>query len=539
MARQKKIRKLAFGIEVIPTADLASSFDDYSVEERDDGHGSAGRSSKRVRDKHTPRKQSSKMVDAEALVCFRPFWEVGMRLEETLRANQTVGRPRQNIVPEMFMFDAMSWVYRTYAAVEMEWTDEHTRHRLATAVERAYPDTPEWRLSAKPTTYSKFHTMRENLFPDLDAFEAVMAEFEAEFDKIAAHVGIGNPDIGTDLDIATENVASADQSWFQSRVDRAPDEAFEVDRETGEIIERLTDPDTSRYRNDTKVAGQNLVALSVQTGHPRERMILRTQLRKPGDPSESTIATDMFEEVVKSLPGMQALAYDGAMSDPNTDRVYRMGMNPLSKPSRTSKSLVPQVHAGNQRFKKPDGSEAFHAVDFVDGSPMITFEGADQPHSVALESAEYFDRKWNRDGTCRMYVTWTVPNIPGVPAKYKGWTLDLPMHSSREQINAGKYQCRALRSIPERDPRFATYGIRENIESVFSLLKSTMVEARMRGMNQTRRSLNFGTAQAVSAVQTLLAWTKRTDGDISQWFGNWRPPNTRWWLQAETEQVAA
>jgi len=66
-----------------------------------------------------------------------------------------------------------------------------------------------------------------------------------------------------------------------------------------------------------------------------------------------------------------------------------------------------------------------------------------------------------------------------------------------------------------------------------SHFKALLPGARFRDVGQRRRTINHCGHMLSRAVSTLLAHHHRTGADLERWFGQWKPPDPKWWLAEE------
>ena len=99
-------------------------------------------------------------------------------------------------------------------------------------------------------------------------------------------------------------------------------------------------------------------------------------------------------------------------------------------------------------------------------------------------------------------------------------------HSSTDDERANnKRRTRALRTIPPTDPDWrALFGGREDTESMHNDYKSRLVNRRAGSVGLARREMDIRRYQMFQMVVALMAWKIRTGGDVSEFLGQWEPP---------------
>ena len=86
----------------------------------------------------------------------------------------------------------------------------------------------------------------------------------------------------------------------------------------------------------------------------------------------------------------------------------------------------------------------------------------------------------------------------------------------------------ALRLFPEGSPGYrATFPRRNDIEPMHRHLKDLMFNDRVSTIGDRNLRVWLHTYQTRVNRTALIAWHGRTGGDISEWFGEWRPPPQR------------
>ena len=80
--------------------------------------------------------------------------------------------------------------------------------------------------------------------------------------------------------------------------------------------------------------------------------------------------------------------------------------------------------------------------------------------------------------------------------------------------------------IPPTDADWAgLYGGREDLESMHNNMKEKMFGRRARAVGLQKRELQLRGYQTHQGITALLAWHFRTGGDVSSYFGEWKPPD--------------
>ena len=163
------------------------------------------------------------------------------------------------------------------------------------------------------------------------------------------------------------------------------------------------------------------------------------------------------------------------------------------------------------------------------------FAGESQGVPAGKERA-YFDQMIEgQEAQAKPGEIVEVPDVDAVPERLRGAVAWIRLDSTPEEIPQNRPRTRSLRTFAEHDPDFdRLYGRREDTESLNNHLKSHLWGRRAASIGFDRQRLNMRGYQLLVNVAALLAWNKRTGGDISAFLGAYKPP----WATA-AEQVAA
>jgi hypothetical protein len=291
-----------------------------------------------------------------------------------------------------------------------------------------------------------------------------------------------------------------------------------VMRITGDICIARGDPDAKPFHREGSAPGNYFVSVITRTEHPQERFILDSQY-KPDGVSDGTVFTNMALGLLNRFDRMQGVVYDMALKSEDQDRIGATGRHVLCKVTRTKSGRVRSEVIGNHKFVG-SGSHFNQDVHSVDGCPVIEVVDIDgEKHLVPLT------RKQSKLNGTRMYNHFEVPPHPLVPLSKRGATAWIRVFSSQDDLDAGKPRPRFIRSIPLNDPDFdRLYGLREDTESMHNDYKSRQVNRRARTIGLERRELDLRGYQLHQMAVALAAWSMRTGGDVSEFLGNWKPP---------------
>lgn len=235
---------------------------------------------------------------------------------------------------------------------------------------------------------------------------------------------------------------------------------------------------------------------------------------------------DTFVDMVRQLVDrvfIQSCAYDMAFDAANHDTLLAHRVIPVFKVRRDSRGNPWEQHIDEHKFTLADGSVESFLVTAVDGWPAISLPTSDGPKMFALDTKHVKPR--GASGRCTFYATVEVPNRPEVPRRYRGATTMIRLNSTSDEIEREDRRTIGLRAFPEGSEVYKRiFGIREDTESMHHHLKSILQNRRARCVGVARQSLMLAAYQSLTNLKALIAWHYRTGGDVSEWFGEWRPP---------------
>lgn len=502
-------------------------------EERVDGATSDDLSSYRERTKHTPDFPDSEVVVLTALFLHDAVHAKGKELDAALDAGKRSGAPRKSKGFEILAHEIATWLYGSGRAV-----DDMLRNRdIWLAIRRdskaAWPDISERWASPTPVNRKRCsHFIDRALGTDEAAVE--LKEWCCDIvAEIAVATGMADPDGGRASTPTIATTAVGDKTRIHSLVNRTADDRYDIDRTTGEILrERRHDPDANRFNDKAKKAGQDLVSLTLRNPFPHESLVLDFDFVPPGRRDEGEAFMALARSAIFRLPGIQAFAYDMALTDAQINDILRMGRHALVKVPRIVGNRPAAAHLGRVTFKHPKKASKSRDldVDAVDGCPVIVIDVEGTTWAVPLVRISTIFRPRAND-VWAVYGEWAIPDYPQVPASWVG-LRGLIRHDSDPDETIPR--TRACRPIPENDPAWpGVFGNRNSIESMHAHMKNALPGRRSRTIGQRRRTINHCGYMLSRAVSTLLAHHRRTGADLERWFGQWKPPDPRWWLSEE------
>lgn len=524
MAKQRRNRVKAFGIEPIPIRSLNAKPGDFTVEERLDGPtGSAGIRPGRKRPPTPASLELSVPQQIQAIAAWSGLWELAEKMESQETPKARSGRPRECAAADVLLFNIANTILGSARATHRFFRDRVQWNLICEAAALAYPDDPTRRLSVSGITRNQYASYRKAHVEFDDAIEGLATAFETLCADIAIATGMCNPKNGSWTEPAAQNMLRGDGTWIPSLYNSSA--PTYVEPSTGEIVTTRFDPDATAYRDNSQANGNMLVSVIARNPYPNERLIMALDFKPHSNMSDATLAVDMALRIFPHLPGMQGFVYDMALHATDYDRLLSAGLLPVSKVQRTSSGKVPVFNLNEREFTLTDGTKKHLVVQAVDGTPRIELVIGDERKSVGLVRVRT-QRVSDRTDTYRFYGTWQIPDLPGIPRKLRNATTPIRHNSYNHEITDKTPRTRALRVIPETDDSFARlFGLREDSESMHHHLKMTLPNERARSVGRHRQLFDLHGYQAHLAITTLLAWHHRTGADLSRWFGQWKPPN--------------
>ena len=511
-------RKRGIGTDPVPLSSLRTRLGDTSEVERIDGFSGVGEvRAPRRRSRHTEPLKMSPLDVAVGYVSSALLWELSDTYEAALTATYKVGRKRECRVADVLVFQLLENLLLSARAVHRFLDDPRIWKELVAAAEQHWPNHPERRLSSEaPTRHQYMRTIKSltERVPDfLESFRQALSEAAV---KAARHLGCGQ-----DKDSLThpskKNLIMGDATWEQSRYNGLANR-MNTDEITGEIFAGRSDPDAKPFHREGSAPGNYIVSVLMRTEYEHERIILDSQY-KPDGVGDGTVFTDMAFNLFEPLGNVRGVIYDMALKAADQDRVGATGRHVLCKVPHTKGNRIRSEVVGEHKFSNATKSFT-EVVTAIDGcTSILVTDISGEKHVVGLK------RKQTKVIKNRMYNVFQIPDDSLVPLSKRGATTLMRMFSSEADIAAGKPRPRYLRSIPLNDPDFSRlYGLREDTESMHNDYKSRLLNRRARSVGLARREMDIRGYQMHQMVVALMAWKIRTGGDVSEFLGQWEPP---------------
>jgi hypothetical protein len=492
--------------------------EDLSMASRVDGAPGAGSVHHgRKRDNPSKPKPVSPLEEIVCLAKFAPLWELAAEFE-TLRDGP--GRPLETSPFCVCLIEAMTWGQRSIRRA-MEFLDPVIWAYLRKEVEYAWPDQPERRLPERPISRDQYFYFKRTRVEFDDVIARVRAVCREVAVEVAHEIGVGDPSAGSVTHPATCQMAAGDATHIRCMTNTSKEDA--IDKVTGEWLTRRFDPDGYKYHDGGQKTGHTMVSVIGRTKGSNERVIFDLGLL-PRGVGDATMFTDMALELFEAMPGLRGATYDMAMHPRDFDRILAAGRVPVTKTQLTKTGQRVALNLGEHIFRTPGRADAPLVVVAIDGTPCVTLPTPDGPKEVQLQRRQTKVRRL-ADGSHTVGGFWRIPDLPEVPKARRGMEVWIHHNSTADEIARKKPRTRALRVIPKGDPDFdASFGVREDTESMHNHMKRSLINGRARGLGRHRVLFNLHAYQMVTNMTALLAHHADNPAALERWFGRSRPP---------------
>lgn len=472
----------------------------------------------------------SGMQYAEALASFKPLLDYSHELEMKYpRKSPRPGRRREHTAFGAMLVWNLKPHFPSERATIKELKDPANWERVATAAAAAWPDHPALPLPDRPISRSQYRRYSKKHLSDVPEELADLCSHTRRTSAQAGrHIGMLDPNDGSRKSPSRSRTAFADESFLRSRLSRSPSECVDAN---GEKI-RLFDPDAHNHytnnKQDAGTRGYKIHMMGVSNNWHNQRVIVDFGIRGL-DISEGNNLAKRVELLQRESPeirdGLQALAHDRALKPVHIDNLYGLGINPIVGTTLTNRGEPATVVLQDQRFKCRDGTIRYSevrllhttaCVDYIDGDGYLTHQPLRHDDTLIQQ---------NKDGSHRWYNDFTVPDNPLLP-DLSGAKVRVRLNSTQEEREPGppKRRTSALRALNPTDYCYrGLAGERENIESVFSVLKTPLRYRRARSITNPRVMLDLAAHAAYTTVKALIHHYNETGTGADRWFGQ-RPP---------------
>lgn len=470
-----------------------SPADDDALD-RVDGPRPAGSPSSSGGKRHIkPRpRRAVRMLTLERLATRNWLWKLMESLEvfhNARRPERCPGPDRGYILMDAQLIIIAALLYDNLNSAVEEFTiDQAQWDRLRKAVEAAFPNNPERRLSDRAPSRSQTFRASRDYFSG-EALDELFRNYRRTAVKGAQRIGALDPNAGSWQSPARSQAIIGDMTWIPAATKHHRKAPFHP--ETGDLLkfDPLAGPFHTSDGKWSRIPGRGLVMLSCRTEHPNERIPLDAAfMLRQGDSTqkgrnEADTAVDMLKNLISENPnelrdrpgkpsGLKCFIHDMAMDAEAIDRVLDMRVLPVVKVPKTTAGKCRTGTLGPHEFTTPRGQTVNLDVKAFNGVMWVRFPlNRDTDIAVPLRYELY----WGPAGKNRsiLYAKVTLPHSPVVPGRLRGATANVRFNSTPEEIHNDPHtrRTRMLRPIPEASDAFDVFGVREDIEATFGDLK--------------------------------------------------------------------
>ncbi|WP_423916760.1 hypothetical protein [Candidatus Poriferisodalis sp.] len=517
--------------------DLRMVYAEPAADERRDGpvggSGNSWSSSDDSRKATGPRLTLNSKQRVFAVLCSKPFWAEAEFIQQAVdefdrsRTGRRRGRPRDNSAADMLAYRQMELVCEGMNAADREiGPDPHAGlvrslwDEAQEALEQAWPDRPERRLSAKPVNRTKYHNFCKRFLTD-DMLEHIALAISDHAVEGALDTGLLDPADGTHTNPHTTQLIYGDGCWFSTPHNH------------GAKIRR--DPDATEFFNNdgtrADAPGNLAVRTYIRGEDPNTRITLTVDVKDPqaGPMSDARIAVDrilgLLDRHSALREGAKGFVYDMALRSAEHDDLLDAGIIGISHTPKTANGRPAARNLGTHKFRIGTETIATMTVTAIDGAPTIHLvDGNGDDLAVPLLGGQVRRRWRKRLGRYAVYRDWHIPRQDHVPPQLQGATTEIRHNSSDTEREAKPHQrlASALRVFPDYDPVMLNkYGLREDSESSNNHTKDMFPHRRANTLGRRRLHFKLFAAQHHDLVTALLNHAKRTSNDVSDWFGRY------------------
>ena len=471
---------------------------------------------------------------AEALASFKPLLDYAHELDNKQQSEpRGPGRPREHTAfPALLV-----WILKPHCRSERvaikELKDPANWKRVKDAAVAAWPDHPALPLLEKPISRGQYRRFAQRILADNPAeLENLCSHVRRTAAQAGRCVGMLDPKDGSLTKPSPRRTAFSDETFLRSRLRRSPSECVD---ENGEQI-HLFDPDAHNHytnnKQDAGTRGYKVYMTGISNGWCNQRIILDFGIRGPN----ITEGNNLIERVAllqRESPeirdGLQALAYDMALKPVHVDGIYDLGIAPIVATSLTNKGEPAAMVLHHQKFHCLDGKIRHAHVRLLHSTPTLDFVDGDgyQAHQP-LGRIDTYNRH-NSGGGYRWYNKYEVPDNPNL-GNLSGATTTLRINSTSKEREPGpaKRRTNALRAYNPTDKCHRPLaGGRENIESMFSEVKTPLINRRARSVGNPRVQLDLAARAAYTTVNALIHHYYENGIGAERWFGQRAPVEPR------------
>ena len=473
--------------------------------------------------------EASDFEQIEDLVAEEFLWRMIEQFEAFHNRRHPSPRPgpaRGYTFMDIQVVEAATPLHQNFKHTLRNMRDPKNWVRLVDAAEAAFPNDTSRRLSPKAPSRSQIYRAKRDYFTS-EALTELKRWYRAEAVTAAKDMGIFDPKAGDwDHPHKLQSIVG-DMTWMAAAT-RHHYKALHDPDSKAQRIDLDADFHHTRDGNLTKVPGRELVMLSCRTGHGNERVPLDAEFMPRKDHhsrknrNEADFALDMLERLIaenrtalRGQPGqaggLKCFMHDMAMDSEAIDKTLGMRIMPFVKVPLLAGGKHRDGSLGPHNFTTRTGDTEELDVHTFNGTPWVRFPASrKRKPAVPLHRVHFY---WGtEDGQSILYGTVALPDHAYVPKALRGATTQLRFNSTQDEIHSKpkhRRRTRSLRPFPEGDPDFKLFGLREDIESLFSDLKYR-TRGKLPSIYQNRNDFNIVSYMVLRLSRSRAAHRKRS-----------------------------
>jgi hypothetical protein len=407
----------------------------------------------------------------ELLMANELLWSMGERMPT--KEEGTPGAPRHFPEWVWLLFAGCVSIDRSARKVAGEM---RSRWPAIVAVARQrYADRPDLWPPPKPPRRHHWQYAKLRLKEE-EQLRALISAFETGSAVQAVEMGIADANGGGSLSHPDPQRCLTGDGKVITPLYRAKPDTAIVDKETGEVLGyKKADPTAKLHveGGGNTAWGNKVVMISGRTPDWHGRMILGLgSCPKLG--GEAKVAVEIMERIRPSLPGAQALIYDGAPRGVHVRRLLQQAGILLISPPTADQAKTPESSrvekSGFIETRDINGRQvSFYGFGSRIGLADFDAEGNDV--FVPLERLQIKQAR-NTDGTYRWYGRYRLPDSHGGEDIWiRADTTDADLARKPKPVNRSEN----FRLIPPGDPDYEElYGLRPDSEANNRQLEDTL-----------------------------------------------------------------
>jgi hypothetical protein len=402
-----------------------------------------------------------------------PHWQPG-----------DTGRPPLFPPAVILLFSVMRWGWGSDRSVERQLTHQPTWEPIRQSMARRYPDYLGLRPGAKPITRHQLRHFRDGL--DDDTFERLLTAFRQQAADLSLAMGMFDPARISLTHPDPTTMLAGDATVIRSRFDAAPGTRY-MDSETGEILEKLSDPDALWYptfdefgnkKRDTVYGTKFGILQARLPGHEHERVVIDLFHITSGDDGEPLSVERAVERFQRLAPALTGIVYDMALHGVHREHLYDLGLHTITKCSQVQRGKLREFHVGTLEARKDGVVVDKIEVRSIGGCPHTPAITSGKKEYIPLERVRTLRRKnkQKRKGARRhrWYNEMRVPADPRIPSRLHGARVMIRLDDENYET-AKVSRAHNIHSIaPGEDEWETLFDLRNPTESINNWIKERL-----------------------------------------------------------------